>query len=178
MQTEIADAVSASSFAPNSHVSKYINKSVVDKLNKTGLVVIEDVIPHDILRGAQNGAQAIFQEGRLECSANASTVRQDQICWIRASDGITDDKVEKLNPAMLFCLEFLRGIALDLETSKYTRSKNHKVAQQAQLSRYSADGLQSYRPHRDASTTDNVWDMGLLGWYVISTQLDTPDCIL
>jgi hypothetical protein len=129
------------------------------------MVVVENFISPAVLAGAQEGARRIYKEGRLQNSANQTTVRQDTICWVRASDGVGEGSdVEQLHPALLECLANLRGIAQELETLNYGRSKNHKVAKQAQLSRYAADGTQSYRPHRDASTTDNIWGMGLLGW--------------
>ena len=64
----------------------------------------------------------------MDVTANKKTVRQDRVCWIRASDGLdNDDKSEPLPLCLLEGISLLQEIGIFLERAGYSRSSNHKV---------------------------------------------------
>ena len=147
----------------------FLTAEAVKDFSETGFCVINNVLNPMELTQARLGARAIFDEGRMDVSANDKSVRQDRICWLRESDGtpLADGalaNVQQISPAMIHCIGFLRGIAGQLQRQKYSRSSNHYVPKQLQLARYSGEGNQSYSAHRDAASKTDFWKVGLLGW--------------
>jgi hypothetical protein len=145
-----------------------LTKQLIDILNRDGIIEINNVLSPGDLKSSREGAISIYDEGRMKKSLNDSSVRQDDICWIREDDGMENkgtSTVKLLNPTLLNSLFLIRHIAKDMESMGYNRSINHKVAKQCQLSRYSGGGEAIYRPHRDAASSSNFWEIGIKEWY-------------
>ena len=140
LETHIGDAESALSF-PVEESSGILTRAHVEELNRKGICVLHNVLTPVEVKSAHKGCKAIHHEGRLQPTDNESSVRQDLICWVRESDGITDavatvnDSFNELEPGLLHCVKLLRSLPRDLETLDYCRSSNHYVPKQCQLSR-------------------------------------------
>lgn len=167
-ESEIRDADKASKCTLNASIQKHISQSVVDSLNSNGYVVVRNILSEKAIADAQSGTRKVRDQGRMKASTNDKSTRQDNICWVRASDGFESSSAHKdcgrLNDGLLYCIELLRGVAGQLEKLDYTRSINLRVPKQCQLACYDSDGKARYKAHRDASVNDSIFDMGLLGW--------------
>lgn len=149
----------------------HLSKSLVDDFNKTGLLVIKNVLSDAQLACARTAAQLVVNEGRLDTvEGNAADVRQDTVCFVRASDGTVsagDETARKhnvLGAGLSHCIEMLRGTTTQLERLGYARSAEHRVPLQCQLAQYAGNGRASYMAHRDAAADNNFYQVGLLGW--------------
>ncbi|CAE8602076.1 unnamed protein product [Polarella glacialis] len=113
--------------------------------------VLENVIPLEELSAVRAELQNLCAEegGRFEARANDRDFRQDQVCWLRESDGTQDASPpergwEPLGPSLISCIGLLRGIPDALEKHGYVRSLEHRVSRQLQLAWYSGDGTSQY----------------------------------
>lgn len=169
--SDIADAqwsIDASSVVPN---QKHLDRLIVDKLGKDGLVVVHNVLTAAELKSARLAADLIRTEGRMQsASGNSITVRQDHVCFVRESDG-TPGAVDKdsqgfapIGAGLSHCIALLRGTAQELEKYGYSRSIHLQVPMQCQLAHYAGNGQNSYVAHRDAASDENFFQVGLLGW--------------
>lgn len=148
-----------------------VSQSIVDELNRRGLVVLRDVLDDGELNGARNDAHSIFKEGRMTpSSADYESIRQDVICFIRQTDGtpqahcLEARQHARLGPSIMGCVSLLRSLTSSLEEHGYKRSFNHMVPTQCQLAYYPGNHRAVYVPHRDAASDSNFWQVGLLGW--------------
>jgi hypothetical protein len=169
--TDIGDAELSSKMVPIATQHLHLSKARVAEFNKTGLLVIKNVLSDVQLADARAAAQLVVNEGRLDTVVgNAADVRQDTVCFVRASDGtITagDKKAREYNtlgPGLSQCIEMLRGTPTQLERLGYDRSTQHRVPLQCQLAQYAGNGRALYMAHRDAAADDNFFEVGLLGW--------------
>ena len=158
-----------------------VSEAVVSELNAFGLVIIKDVLNDELLSGARRDAHSILMEGRMKpASADYESIRQDVVCFVRQTDGTPQAHCSEarhhatLGPHMLTCVSFLRGLTCRLEQFGYKRSFNHKVPTQCQLAYYPGNRRAVYVPHRDAASSRNFWQVGLLGWSVVAL----PPCIV
>lgn len=137
-ETDIGDADETSSFPPTPRNGGLLTKASVDDLNRDGIIVMHDVLGSAELIDAHNGAVAVYEEGRMNFTANSSEVRQDRVCWVQELDGVLSSSgsgIQKLQPGLLNCVKLLRGLSTELKELGYCRSFNHLVPKQCQLSR-------------------------------------------
>lgn len=85
-RTEVGDADAAECVPYNKGI---ITKSVVEQLDREGLVIIKNVLSPKDLKLAREGCVDIHKEGRMKAmNPEEFSYRQDSICWIRESDGL------------------------------------------------------------------------------------------
>jgi hypothetical protein len=169
--SDIADAQIATSFSSSSKIQKHLTKEAMDELSTNGFVVIQNVLSKADLAAARDAANNVALSGRMKSpGGNLSSVRQDEVCFIRETDGtasgssVDTRECNPLGSGLMHCIELLRGTAGTLTALGYTRSVDLRVPMQCQLARYKGDMDTSYVAHRDAASDSNFYEIGLLGW--------------
>ena len=146
------------------------------ELEKNGLVVIEGALGGRALAAARADAAATRAERRPAINGGSdddggaagatAAVRQDLVCWVRATDGTpaAPDPADRAwerglsEDGLRHALRLLRGVAAALEARGYDRGGGMegrggapplRVPQQCQLGCYVGDGRSGYARHLD-----------------------------
>ena len=137
-------------------LTNIITEAHVRKLERDGMVVIQNVLSPSELMGANQSARHLSALMDTSNHENEEDIRQDHILSIRESDPLDhgDD--------ITHCIKLLRGVPYILNRWGYTRSHPSFVPQQCQLSRYLPDGS-IYVRHLDRCNS-TLSETGLLGW--------------
>jgi 2OG-Fe(II) oxygenase superfamily len=171
------------------HHHHHQNSSIVQRLERDGIVIIPNAISSNVITAARNSIQELqrMDHSNFQTSSNDDDIRQDTIAWVRASDSIVVNNNQNSSHDIVgvsegatppqnhtsrrhgldYCIRFLRGIPHALEKSGYSTSQDHLVPKQCQLAIYPGDGNASYARHLDHCNA-SVFTLGLLEWLRLS----------
>jgi hypothetical protein len=183
-ETDLADAdTTAACRYPSA--SKLIQDYNVREIEDQGFTVITNVLSPQQLKEAQRNIGTMLAAATSSSSTsrnktdtdtnvhwstsahgNDKDVRGDSICWVRESDGTSegDEQRQEHGDGMLHAIKLIRSVGYSVEGHSYSKSHNHKVPQQCQLSRYSGDSEAIYRRHLD-KCDHGMAEMGLFEYW-------------